>query len=79
MRIRQWARRQLQGMPDHWTPLMFDQAVITFGVHVENKLEERDKNGERKHTLEELLGLKTQRSAKSDADALRDFLNRVPS
>lgn len=58
---------------------MFDQAVITFGVHVENKLEERDKNGERKHTLEELLGLKTQRSAKSDADALRDFLNRVPS
>lgn len=77
MRVSQWARRQLQGMPDYWTPLMFDQAVVAFGVYVENKLEERDAKGVRKHTLHEILGVKPQHSARSDADALRDFLNRM--
>ncbi|MDL1924324.1 hypothetical protein FBQ95_17105 [Chloroflexi bacterium CFX3] len=64
-------------MPDYWTSLMFDQAVVAFGVYVENKLEERDDKGVRKHNLEDILGIKPKRSARSDADALRDFLNRM--
>jgi hypothetical protein len=42
-------------MRDELTALMFDEALLRFGLHVENKLEERDEQREPVHTLEALL------------------------
>lgn len=36
---------------------MFDSAVLTFGTHVENQLQERDDQGRPKHSLRELLDM----------------------
>lgn len=63
-------------MPDHWTPLQFDAAVSYLGNYISNKLEERDKNGERLHTLENLLGIPRGKH-RNDNDAMRDWLDRM--
>ena len=44
-------------MPDWWTAWQFDNAVLTFGKWIDNKLAERDKDGKPVNTLRELLGI----------------------
>ena len=42
-------------MPDRITALSFDNAVMTYGIHVENKLQERWANGEPMYSLFDIL------------------------
>ncbi len=51
------------GMPDLWTAIQFDSAVLVFGRHVSNKLMEYE-NGHPKYTLAELLDIPDTRSAR---------------
>ncbi len=46
-----------------WLKWQFDNAVLLFGTYIENKLNERDKEGKPKHKLETLLGLPRQRKS----------------
>lgn len=39
-----------------WINYQFDEAVIHFGIHIENKLMERDRDQKLKYSLSELLG-----------------------
>ena len=54
MRIEEWATNQL-GMPDTWTALCVNKAVLYFGTWIENQLSIRDKHGNQLHTLKRLL------------------------
>ena len=45
------------GFEDPWVAYMVDRAVFALGNQVEAKYEERDKEGKRRYTLEECLGL----------------------
>lgn len=54
MNLKAWASAIL-GMPDEWTALQFDAAVIYFGRRIENMLNEMDKEGKPKHKLEDLI------------------------
>lgn len=49
-------------MPDVWTALQFDSAVMVFGRHIENRANERDKDGEPVTTLAALLDIPDTRS-----------------
>lgn len=42
-------------MPDMWTALMFDTAVLVFGRYIENKLRETDEDGKPVWDLRHLL------------------------
>lgn len=44
-------------MPDRWTALQFDSAVMVFGRHVTNRLNEVDKEGKPIWTLDRLLDM----------------------
>lgn len=44
-------------MRDDITAMALDNAVLTFGLWIENTLEERDDEGNRIHTLPELLDI----------------------
>lgn len=50
----------LMGIEDPWVAYMLDRAVFVVGNQVEAKYEERDKEGKRRHTLEECLGIEMQ-------------------
>jgi hypothetical protein len=41
-----------------WTALQFDSAVRAFGIHIENRMSERDENGNPVNSLETLLDIK---------------------
>lgn len=41
--------------PDSWEAYQFDFACMNFGIHVENKLSERRKDGSQRYSLAELL------------------------
>jgi hypothetical protein len=50
---------QVFGIRDNrWLGWQFDQAVLTWGRYVDNKLAEKDKEGKPKHKLSRLLGIK---------------------
>lgn len=40
-----------------WTALQLDNAVMRWGIHVENKLKEINPDGTAKHNLRELLDI----------------------
>ncbi len=42
-------------MPDMWTAIQFDNAVMTFGTWIENKLQERWDGGQLMWSLPDLL------------------------
>jgi hypothetical protein len=42
-------------MPDIWTALSFDSAVMTYGIWAENRMQERWSDGSLKYTLEDIL------------------------
>ncbi len=44
-------------MPDCWTALQFDNAVMMWGRYIENALNERNEDGSAKHRLRDLLDL----------------------
>ena len=52
--VQQWAS-DLLGMTDTCTALAFDNAVMTFGIWCENRLQERWSDGTPKYTLDDLL------------------------
>ena len=54
LRINQWAS-ELIGMRDCWTAYALDHAVMTFGIYIDNKLHERDDDGNPVNSLSELL------------------------
>ena len=56
MGIKRWASR-LIGMPDRWTAIQFDLAVMTFGRHIDAKLMEHDDKGRHLHSIYKLLDL----------------------
>lgn len=58
LRISDFAGR-VTGMPDMWTALCFDSAVLAFGRYIENKLHELDDDHKPVHTLRELLSDET--------------------
>jgi len=43
-------------MDDPWVAYMVDHAVFSFGRTVQNKYDERDDKGKRRHSLEWCLG-----------------------
>ncbi len=45
------------GVRDCWTARSFDNAVMSFGIWVENRLNERDDDHMPKYTLDVLLGI----------------------
>lgn len=53
----QYGRRpsEVLGLKDEWAAFQFDEAVVQFGLWIESKLAERDKQGAPKHTLANLL------------------------
>lgn len=55
MGIQQWANRQL-GMRDTCTAISFDTAVMTWGIWVENRINEIDDDGNHPWSLEQILG-----------------------
>lgn len=46
----------LLAVNDPWVAYMVDHAVFSFGRTVQNKYDERDEKGRRKHSLEWCLG-----------------------
>lgn len=54
LNVVRWAS-SLIGMRDCWTAYALDRAVMTFGVHIDNQLHERDEEGNPLHSLAELL------------------------
>lgn len=48
--------------PDAWTAYQFDSAVIMFGMHIENKLNELTDKGKQKHKLKDLLSQTAKQS-----------------
>lgn len=46
---------------EKWLRWMFSNAVHTFGMWVENKLSERDRNGQPVHRIERLLDMPIQK------------------
>ncbi len=70
------------GMPDILTALSFDQAVMTFGLHIENLLRETDDEGKPVHTLDELLDVERSQSElrqmTRDSLAILDMEGRHP-
>lgn len=74
--ISAWAS-ELTGIPgDWWTAFQFDSAVSWFGRHIENKLMERDKNGDPKYKLESLLA---DRKNAGNTENLRLLKNLIGS
>lgn len=61
MQISPWASRLL-GLPDLWTALQFDSAVMVFGRHVTNRLNEVDRDGKPLYRLDRLLDMPKSRA-----------------
>jgi len=56
------------GIEDEYTAYCFDGAVRTFGVYIQNKLQEKSNLGHAKHTIENLLEGRLGRGMKQFAD-----------
>jgi hypothetical protein len=54
-------------MPDSWTALQFDNAVMHWGIHVENKLKETNQDGSPKNSLRDLLDIPLTRQELREA------------
>lgn len=48
---------ELLRLDNSWVCYQFDNAVHTLGVHVQNKLNKRDKDGRPKYTIQEALNI----------------------
>lgn len=57
LQIPKWEREQF-GTDGWWTAYQVDNAVSYFGLHIEAKLAEQDKDGRHTHTLKQLLAVK---------------------
>lgn len=58
-------------MPDMWTAIMFDTAVLVFGRHIDNKLAERNEDGSPANDLRLLLDIEP------DPSELRELNQRT--
>lgn len=63
----------LTGIDDlhSWHCWQFDQAITYFGISIENKLHETDKEGRPLYTLDQLLGLSDDVLKKQTHDSLK--------
>ncbi len=55
MGVQRWASQYL-GMHDTVTAISFDTAVMTFGIWVENRINEIDEDGNHPWSLDQILG-----------------------
>lgn len=70
--VEKWASEKL-GNPDWFTALQFDNALAYFGIYIENKLHETDKQGNALYTLDELLNEQAKTSRQTVSQLARMF------
>lgn len=73
LKVQQWASSVL-GMRDCITAVAFDTAVMTWGVFVENKLNERNEDGTQVWSLDQLLGEPEDINNEASFNALVTFM-----